>query len=56
MLSKFITDRDGKFLAEFWQALLQALGILYRPSTEYHAQTDGATERLNQTIEIMLRA
>src|SRR5258705_11644185 len=53
--SKFITDRDAKFLSEFWQAVMQALRICHKPSTAYHAQTDGATERLNQIIEIMLR-
>src|SRR5258705_12818938 len=54
--SKFITDCDTKFLAEFWQGVMEALKIKHRPSTAYHAQSDGATERLNQIIEIMLRA
>ena len=54
--SKFITDRDAKFLSEFWQAIMQALRIRHKPSMAYHAQSDGATERLNQIIEIMLRA
>ena len=54
--SKFITDRDGKFLSDFWQGIMEALGVRYKPSTAYHAQTDGATERLNQNLEIMLRA
>ena len=53
---KFITDRDAKFLSKFWQAVMQVLRIRRKPSTAYHAQTDGATERLNQIIEIMLRA
>ena len=35
---------------------MEALRIRYCPSTAYHAQSDGATERLNQIIEIMLRA
>ena len=54
--SKFITDRNAKFLSEFWQAVMQALRIRHKLSTAYHAQTDGATERLNQIIEIMLPA
>ena len=32
-----------------------ALCIRHRPSTAYHTQTDGATKRLNQIIEIILR-
>src|SRR5258706_18683 len=54
--SKFITDRDKKFLSDFWQGIITALSIRHKSSTTYHAQTDGATERLNQIIEAMLRA
>jgi len=42
--SKFITNRDEKFLSDFWQALMQVLGMKHAPSTAYHAQTDRATE------------
>ena len=54
--SKFITDRDAKFLSEFWQAIMQALRIQHKPSMAYHTESDSATEHLNQIIEIMLRA
>jgi len=56
LLSKFIMDRDTKFLSEFWQGVMKALHIHHSPSSAYHAQTDGATERLNQVLETMLRA
>lgn len=53
--SKIISDRDGKFMSAFWQELMRCIGVRHRASTAYHPQTDGATERLNQTIESMLR-
>ena len=43
-------------MSDFWQGVIAALGICHKPSTAYHAQTDGATECLNQIIEAMLRA
>ena len=35
---------------------MEALQIRHHPLIAYYAQTDGATERLNQIIEMMLRA
>ncbi|MDB5851806.1 MAG: hypothetical protein JWP29_5558 [Rhodoferax sp.] len=54
--TKFITDRDPRFMGAFGKSLGKMLGVDHRFSTAYHAQTDGATERLNQTLEIALRA
>lgn len=50
-----ITDRDKLFTSNFWTSLSQELGIKHRLSTAYHPQTDGQTERLNQTLEQYLR-
>ena len=50
-----ISDRDGKFLADLWQAIFQRLGVSLLYSTAYHPQTDGQSERTNQSIEIALR-
>lgn len=53
---KFITDRDPRFVGSFWEHLCTHLGIEHGKSTAYHAQTDGQTERVNQILEIALRA
>ncbi|KAD4180320.1 hypothetical protein E3N88_28911 [Mikania micrantha] len=51
-----ISDRDSRFMSRFWQTLQNALGTQINMSTAYHPQTDGQTERTNQTIEDMLRS
>jgi len=51
-----VSDRDSRFTSEAWQELLKMLEIRPRMSTAFHPQTDGQTERLNQTIEAYLRA
>ncbi|KAH6603966.1 hypothetical protein Trco_007412 [Trichoderma cornu-damae] len=50
-----ISDRDGKFMSDFWQALFAALGTKLAVSTSYHPQTDGTSEKKNQTVEIAIR-
>jgi hypothetical protein len=37
------------------KGLYQNLGIEANPSTAYHPQTDGQTERVNQELEEYLR-
>ncbi|KAD7477647.1 hypothetical protein E3N88_00783 [Mikania micrantha] len=51
-----ISDRDSRFMSRFWQTLQHALGTQINMSTAYHPQTDGQTERTNQTLEDMLRS
>ena len=50
-----ISDRDRKFLSDMWTAIFEKLGVKLMYSTAYHPQTDGQSERTNQTIEIALR-
>jgi hypothetical protein len=52
---KIISDRGPQFVSKFIVDLYRLLGIQGNPSTAYHPQTDGQTERLNQEIELFLR-
>lgn len=50
-----ISDRDRKFVAKLWKQIFVALKVDLLYSTAWHPQTDGASERSNQTAEIALR-
>ena len=53
--SSIVSDRDSRFTSRFWKALMQLLQIQTKMSTAFHPQTDGQTERTNQTLEQYLR-
>jgi hypothetical protein len=52
---EFITDRDPRFTSAFWQEVTVLLGTRTVLSSSFHPQTDGQTERVNQTWETYLR-
>ena len=55
MPQKITSDRDKLFTSKFWTTLTNLMGIEHRLTTAYHPQTNGQTERTNQTIEQYLR-
>lgn len=53
--AQIISDRDRKFVAELWRHIFESLDVKLLYSTAWHPQTDGQSERTNQTAEIALR-
>ena len=51
-----ISDRGSLFTSNFWTDLCYHLAVKRRLSTAFHPQTDGQTERQNQSLEHYLRA
>ncbi|KAG2852205.1 hypothetical protein PC118_g18876 [Phytophthora cactorum] len=52
----FVSDRDPRFTAAFWQTLFQLLGSRLHMSNADHPQTDRQTERVNPVLEDTLRS
>jgi transposase InsO family protein len=50
-----VSDRGTQFTSLFWTELCRTLGISLAIASTGHAQTDGQTERTNQTLEEYLR-
>jgi hypothetical protein len=50
-----VSDRGTQFVGDLMTRLYKLLNIKPRPSTAFHPQTDGQTERMNAVIEEYLR-
>ena len=50
-----VFDRNRQFVNILWKKICKILDIERELSTAYHPQIDGATERMNQTVETFLR-
>ena len=50
-----VSDRDPRFVSTFWQALWRRLNTKLNMSTARRPQTDGLTERVNETMQSLLR-
>jgi len=51
-----VSDRDIRFTSKFWTSLMQLLQVKLNLSTTFHPESDGQTERVNQTLEQYLRS
>ena len=56
MPRRIISDRDGRFISNFWDELCKAMGTHLGMSTSRHPQTDGQTERVNRVMEESIRS
>ena len=50
-----VSDKDVKFIGNFWRALLKGLGTQLNISTTYHPKMDGKTKRVDQFLEDTIR-
>ena len=54
MPKRIIFNQGLVFTRQFWTSFQEALGTQLNFSTAYYPETDGQTERTNQTLEDML--
>jgi hypothetical protein len=50
-----VSDRDPRFIADFWKAFTAGIGTSLRMSSTAHPETDGQTEKANDIVGIYLR-
>ena len=53
--SSIVSDRGPQFVSRLWNKFCESMNIKVTLSTAYHPQTDGQTERVNQTLEQYIR-
>jgi len=55
LLEEIMSDRGPQFASKFWRCLFELFGVDIWLSSAFHPETDGQTERTNQTLEQYLR-
>ena len=56
LLKSIVSDRDTKFIGNFWRTLWKKLGTNLAFSSAYHPQMDGQTEVVNRSLGDLLRS
>ena len=49
------SDRDPKFVSQFWSELWRHIGVQLRMTSAHHPQANGVVERLNRDLNTMIR-
>ena len=55
LLTAIVSDRGKQWTRELWRRICELLNIKQRLSTAFRPETDGATERANQTVQDYIR-
>jgi hypothetical protein len=55
VLKIIVSDKDPKFCGKFWQSFMRKLNTKLNMSTACHPRTDGLMERVNETMQTLLR-
>ena len=50
-----VSDRDSRFIRNFWSNIWSMMDTKFKKSTDFHPQTNGQTEVVNRTIVHLLR-
>ena len=56
LLRIIVSDRETKFIGNFWRTLWKKLGTNLLFSSAYHPQTDGQIEVVNRSLGDLLRS
>ena len=49
------SDQGSEFMSNLFQAVMKQLGVVQTLTTPWHTQSDGMVERMNRTLEVILR-